>query len=247
MASSRRIQLAFALFLFSFVVIPIQSFSMTWQSTWDDILQGGSPRWKVDDPKIKEQALATIVKYCDDDTNPLHILCPLAGDDSFVRVAWENGHSVTSIDLVPAAVEALRQQISSGAWESSELPSGHTQWKHSSNRAVFYVGDALLPMEHLNHSFDAIYDKDSFGALDLSMRSPFSQRMAEYIKPNGILYTEVKNKADPIGGPPYHVEKSDLMESFGDYFEYVASLGQVYELSMPNMKQMGHILRRLAK
>ena len=103
-------------------------------------------------------------------------------------------------------------------------------------------------------SFDAIYDKDSSGALDKHMRSAFCQRLAEYTKEGGIVYTEVKNKPEGPGrehGPPFHVESEDLMEekNFGSAFEYVASLGQVYELvgMPPGMSQMGHVLKRVAK
>jgi hypothetical protein len=74
-------------------------------------------------------------------------------------------------------------------------------------------------------------------------------RVAEYLKPGGILYTEVKNKPegpDRTQGPPFHVEQSDLMESFGSHFEYIESLGNLYETSLPGAWQMGHILRRLA-
>jgi hypothetical protein len=112
-----------------------------WESTWDDILNhGGNTRWKIDDLHIKEQALQRIVQYChqyhrpvtaasggggggdkdmidDDDASgssqpqPLHIFCPLAGDDPFVALAWQRGHTVTTIDLVAAAVALQRQQI----------------------------------------------------------------------------------------------------------------------------------------
>jgi hypothetical protein len=68
-----------------------------------------------------------------------------------------------------------------------------------------------------------------------------------------IIYTEVKNKPEGPGreqGPPFHVEKEDLMEatSFGSSFEHVKSLGEVYPLKMPpGFKQMGHVLKRLSK
>ena len=100
----------------------------------------------------------------------------------------------------------------------------------------------------LNAQFDAVYDKDSFGALSLDLRNPYCDALAQYCKPDAIVYTEVKNKANgrESGGPPFHVEKEDLMEStsFGTNFEHVAALGEVYPLDMPGATQTGHILRR---
>ena len=75
--------------------------AMTWATTWKDILGGGPARWKVNDLKLKQQALACIEKYVKDETaftsvsadndrketgagTALKILCPLAGDDQFI-------------------------------------------------------------------------------------------------------------------------------------------------------------------
>jgi hypothetical protein len=110
-----------------------------------------------------------------------------------------------------------------------------------------YVGDVLQKRPELNEQFDAVYDKDAFGALTLDMRQSYCQRLAEYCKLGGIVYTEVKNKeSGKEFGPPYHVEKSDLMEttSFGAAFDHVKDLGEVYTIDLPGMKQTGHILKR---
>eukprot|EP00538_Stauroneis_constricta_P005078 CAMPEP_0119557726 /NCGR_PEP_ID=MMETSP1352-20130426/9296_1 /TAXON_ID=265584 /ORGANISM="Stauroneis constricta, Strain CCMP1120" /LENGTH=243 /DNA_ID=CAMNT_0007604867 /DNA_START=11 /DNA_END=742 /DNA_ORIENTATION=+ len=243
---------------------------MGWANTWSDILSGGNPRWKVTDVKAKEIALSHITSHAtttttattspsssdaNADTTMLHIFCPLAGDDSFVHHAWSKGHTVTSIDLVPAAVGAMRQQFgdSDDDWTKEELPNDIVAWKHTSGRATLYSGDAFTPLTSLNGKIDAVYDKDSFGALEPSMRVDFCKRISEYVKPDGIVYTEVKYKDESnpgrTSGPPFHVERSDLMESdkFGSMFEYVASLGEVYDVGMSGMKQTGHVLRRLAK
>lgn len=133
-------------------------------------------------------------------------------------------------------------------WSVVQSESSNTKkWQHKSGRATLLEGDMLQKRIELNESFDAIYDKDSFGALGLDMRSSFVQRLSEYIKDDGTVYIEVKNKEQGReNGPPFHVEKSDLMDSnnFATCFEYVCSLNEVYPLKMSGIKQMGHILRR---
>jgi Thiopurine S-methyltransferase (TPMT) len=257
----------------------LRSMVANWEAAWHDILhQGGNPRWKVDDPAVKEQALQYILRYCSNDDDVQHrppsllnILCPLAGDDPFVALAWQRGHAVTTIDLVPAAVALQRQQISrcqkaataataatteteeeaAEEWTETVVSPALTKWTHGSGRATCYVGDALQSInEDLHGTFDAVYDKDAFGALDLSMRAAYGARLAEYLRPGtGILYTEVKihkkEVVDRTVGPPFHVEQSDLMDSLGSHFDYVAGLGQVYEITLPpGMAQTGHVLRR---
>ena len=228
---------------------------MTWSQTWDDILSGGNTRWKVTDKKSKQIALGHILDYTKDNVSsgkPLDILCPLSGDDAFVHYAWSCGHQVTAMEMVPSAVAAMKEQFP-GNWkeEASSTPKGMTLWKHESDRAEIYQGDVFLKVPGLRSKFDAVYDKDSFGALDPSMRKAFVQRLADYLRPDGLVYTEVKFKksADRSVGPPFHVEKSDLVEVFetNNLFQYESSLGEVYKIGSPMMKQTGHVLRYMGK
>ena len=245
----------------------------SWAATWADILNGGSKRWKVDDAEAKRAALAHIVRHHgrrgddDDDDDgedrPMRILCPLAGDDPFVHYAWSQGHDVTAIDIVPDALGVVRGHFGrdddadddDDDWSSSGDGDGSggggsvgTVWKHKSGRATLVEGDILTKRPEMHRSFDAVYDKDSFGALALGDRPGFCARISEFIKDGGTLYVEVKCKKQGrgSGGPPYHVEKEDLMEptNFGGCFEYVCSLGEVYSLNMSGMTQTGHVLRR---
>ncbi|KAL7539146.1 hypothetical protein ACHAXR_009048 [Thalassiosira sp. AJA248-18] len=232
----------------------VQPFAMTWKDTWRDIQSGGPKRWKVDDLEAKKIALAHIVEHHGSSSDgPMRILCPLAGDDPFVHYAWSQGHDVTAIDIVPDALKALRSLFGGdmGDWTSESKKKSELIWKHKSGRATFFEGDMLMKRPELLQSFDVIYDKDSFGALHLDMRPKFCERLSEFIKNDGTLYVEVKNKesGDKESGPPFHVEKHDLMEStsFGVSFEHVASLGEVYPLTIPGMKQTGHILRRVLR
>ncbi|KAL3904384.1 MAG: hypothetical protein SGILL_010091 [Bacillariaceae sp.] len=233
---------------------------MTWANTWKDILSGGSPRWKVDDVAIKQQALSYISKYMgseqqqEEKKQNIRILCPLAGDDPFVHFAWKQGYSVTAIDLVPDALGAIRKQFAAEKdWQMEIRPSGSKVWNHVSGRATLYEGDVLEKRTELLDSFDAVYDKDSFGALDKEMRQPFCMRLADYTKDGGIVYTEVKykdaNSPSRNFGPPFHVEKNDLMEatSFGGSFVYVDDLGKVYDLATTGVEQTAHVLQRKAR
>mmetsp|Transcript_21534 Transcript_21534/g.46690 ORF Transcript_21534/g.46690 Transcript_21534/m.46690 type:complete len:276 (+) Transcript_21534:50-877(+) len=235
--------------------LPQSSNSMTWTATWDDILRGGPTRWKVDDLKPKQQALSYITKYHvggsdGSDGTKLNILCPLAGDDPFVQYAWSRGHSVTAIDLVPAAVQVMKEQFGGSEMDWKKESSANDSeviWRHQSGRATLYQGDMMAKRAELLNHFDAIYDKDSFGALPMELRETYCQRLADYAKDdsNSIVYIEVKNKeTGRESGPPYHVDRADLMESFGQSFVHMAELGQVYPLPMPNFSQMGHILQR---
>lgn len=83
----------------------------------------------------------------------------------------------------------------------------------------------------------------------MELRQTYCQRLSEYCKPGAIVYTEVKNREtgkESGAGPPFHVEKADLMQdsSFGANFVHIADLGEVYPLEMSGLKQTAHILQR---
>ena len=165
------------------------------------------------------------------------------------HLLWQQGHSVTAIDLVPLALERMRQQFD-GEWSKEEdgRDDGMVVWKHDSGRATQYQGDALKYLPELKESFDAIYDKDSFGALGVEMRQAYCKRISEYTKKNAFVYLECKLKenhnAVKDNGPPFSLKMEDLVEWFGGSFDHAESLGSVYPLSMPTAQQTAHILKR---
>ena len=234
---------------------------MGWSDTWSDIISGGHPRWKVTSEDCHTKALAHFQEFVKGDPADISVLCPLAGDDPFVHLLFSKGYSVTTIDLVPAAVEEMKKQfqlgIGSGMNLSQEPQECWTKeekdntviWKHGSGRATLMVGDALQKRPGFVNQFDAVYDKDSFGALPMQLRNAFCSRMAEYVKKGGVVYLECKLKDDHEQainvGPPFSLMGKDLMEStsYGDAFDYVKGLGEIYEIQMP-VQQTGHILKR---
>jgi len=218
-----------------------------WSGSWNKIITGENNLWKVTEESKHRQALSYFQQYVKGDPKDVSVLCPLAGDDPFVHLLWKEGYTVTTIDLVPEAVERMKSQFSND-WTKHE--DGDTiVWKHGSGRANLIIGDALQHRSELEDTFDAVYDKDSFGALEKTMRNEFCSRMAEYVKSGGIVYIECKLKAnhDDVKdqGPPFSLKGEDLMEKsyYGNSFSYVAELGKVYDLDWPGMEQTGHILK----
>ena len=222
--------------------------NMGWHNTWTDILQGGSKRWKVTSSNAHQKALSHIQNYVKQPNS--HFFVPLAGDDPMVKQLFTAGHSVTALDLVPDALKAMRSQFD-GAWTTETLKDGTVSWKHESGRVTQLEGDVLKPRPYLNGVFDAVYDKDSFGALSKDMRHDYCQRISDFCKPNGTIYMEVKlrdNHEDSKNvGPPFSLLQEDIMESdyYGTAFEHVAALGEVYEAGYSGAKQTGHVLRKI--
>lgn len=232
---------------------------MGWADTWNDILSGGSTRWKVTNPECHRLALEHFQHHVPGDPSSVSVYCPLAGDDPFVHLLFTKGYSVTTIDLVPSAVECMKQHFTrkndnhhENLWTQEMDKDRQTViWRHISGRATLMVGDALQKRPELMRSFDAVYDKDSFGALSVDLRESFCSRIAEYIKPGGVVYLEckLKDNHDQVKhqGPPFSLRQEELMEptTYGTHFQYLGGLGEVYPVEMSNVRQMGHIMKRL--
>ena len=222
---------------------------MGWSDTWSDIITGGNPRWKVTCDESHNKALSYFQEYVKGDPAEVSVLCPLAGDDPFVYLLFTKGYSVTTIDLVPAAVEEMKKQFGVSEEWTKEETDNTIMWKHGSGRATLIVGDALQKRPDLVSRFDAVYDKDSFGALPKELRQGFCSRIAEYVKKGGIVYLECKLKDNheqvKHAGPPFSLKEEDLMEgnTYGNMFDYVKGLGEIYKIQMSG-QQTGHILKR---
>ncbi|GFH54257.1 S-adenosyl-L-methionine-dependent methyltransferase [Chaetoceros tenuissimus] len=222
---------------------------MGWSDTWNDIISGGNPRWKVTNTDAHEKALAIFKQYVGGDPKDTSIFVPLAGDDPMVKILFDNGYSLTTIDLVPAAVEEMKKQFGSEADWTKEEKDNTIIWSHESGRVKLMIGDVLQRRPELENNFDAVYDKDSFGALQKDMRKGYCTRISEYVKSGGTVYLECKlrdnHEESKHMGPPFSLLAEDIMDetSYGNSFEHVKALGAVYDISMP-MQQTGHILRR---
>jgi len=236
--------------------LKIQSrLKMGWSDTWSDILDGGSQRWKVTDEESHMKVFSHFQTFVQKDPSDTHVLCPLAGDDPFVYLLFSQGYSVSAIDLVPEAIEELKITFKCSSeedWKKEESDNSLV-WKHASGRATFIVGDALQKRPELVGKFDAVYDKDSFGALPKSLRKGFCARISEFTKKGGLIYLECKlknNHEEVVNvGPPFSLKAENLMEedNFGANFDYVKGLGSVYDLSVgmvANMQQTGHVMKR---
>ena len=226
-----------------------------WVNAWDDIQNGGNKRWIVDDVSLKQKALGHITRNFskkDNRLTSLSIFCPLAGDDTFLYHAWDQGHSVVGIDLVPAAVSAMRKQFGPDDtdWTRHDSDGSMVVWKHNSGRVTLINADAFTMMNELVGSFDAVYDKDSFGAIPQDLRSNYCKLIAAYLKTDGVIYCEAVTKSDSCShrheGPPYHIGQDELMDpqNYGEQFNYVEILGVVYDIQDEEMDQVGHILKR---
>ena len=147
-----------------------------------------------------------------------------------MRLTHWNNDSIRIVRIfIQDNTTAAAADATSCCWTKTHEPDGDLIWKHRNGRVTFIVGDVTKPRPAFVNSFDAVYDKDSFGALPMTVRPAFCHRMLEYTKDRAILYLECKVKprhhdattttattVDTMG-PPYSLRYEDITHQLWRY------------------------------
>jgi len=218
---------------------------LTWEDTWKDVLRpGGNKRWKDSEGEHVAAVMAEVQKrYA---SRSVAVLVPLCGDTPVVPTLWQQGHHVTGMELVPQALESMRSQFP-GSW-SSGTEGNFTVWKHESGRAELWQGDIAHAAPSLVERHDVVVDKDSWGALPKDFLPTYTQRVASYMKPGGVIILEAKFKDNAEQrriGPPFHTEPEDLRKSWNpNGVSFITTLGERYRLKRAGLHQIQYLLQR---
>ena len=200
-----------------------------WEEDWDKI-QAGEKFWKTGEEANTPQLYLSYFNKLFPSSKP-HIFIPLCGDYPFVHLAWSEGYTVSALEFIPTAVERLKGQFEGGeeAWEGSECPGGK-KWVYAKGRMVVYQADVFVENPELVNVFDAVLDKDAFGAIEKDERARYIELVAKYLKKGGILVSETKKKTEGLDeGPPYHLLEEEMRK------EWEREGGLVYEEFMGSM------------
>eukprot|EP01062_Namystynia_karyoxenos_P029038 TRINITY_DN21890_c0_g2_i1.p2 TRINITY_DN21890_c0_g2~~TRINITY_DN21890_c0_g2_i1.p2 ORF type:complete len:266 (+),score=72.06 TRINITY_DN21890_c0_g2_i1:94-798(+) len=217
-----------------------------WKATWDDIISGGSQRWKDGEREHCRMTLELLRTRFGADVGPLRVLVPLSGDTPLCVHLWQAGHTVTAMELIPEACAALRATFP-GEWtERTEGP--WTIWELAAGRMQIWQGSIFDAAAALEGQHDVVVDKDSWGAVGRDTLPDYTRLVAGYLRPGGWVYLEAIQKDDPaarLSGPPWHTETAPLADSWKPRdVTLVEELGEPYTLTVPGMRRLAWVLRK---
>ena len=150
------------------------------------------------------------------------VLVPGCGTGYEVRLFVERGHDVVGIDFSDAAIEAAQRYLGS--------------LSKRVRRADFFV---------LGGAFDLVYERAFLCALPRPRWPEWARRMAELVRPGGVLagffYLD-----DNERGPPFGVSRPRLKELLEPAFELVEDEGIPPAESIPvfQRKEIWQVWRR---
>ncbi len=168
------------------------------QSFWESLWQNAETRW---DLQIVSPPLAGYADQIPPEKRDLKVLIPGCGNGHEALYLLEKGFTqVTMLDIAPTAVEILRQRL------NTEKPG----WQDS---LQLVCGDFFQHEEQ----YDLILEQTFFCALDPSMRSDYTLKMKELLRPGGKLAGLLFDRDFP-DGPPFGGSKAEYETLFGKYF-----------------------------
>eukprot|EP00051_Salpingoeca_urceolata_P010317 m.125920 g.125920 ORF g.125920 m.125920 type:complete len:251 (-) comp16664_c0_seq5:894-1646(-) len=236
-----------------------------WTETWGEILSGGNQRWKDGEQFGNYEREAAYLQEHGAlpapgaaDAHKVHVFAPLAGDSPLPSHLFRKfGHSVSALDFVEAACDAMRSRFSGDgddgvafeASDSSDVPEGMKLWTAKGadgNEARVWCGDFFVELPSEVGRADVVFDKDSFGAIEREDRQRYLALVARYLKPNGYVLLEVKDKDEgKDAGPPFHFTKEDIETLWGAHgFRIVDHQPSLYKVSRTTFRQQGFLLQK---
>ena len=164
------------------------------------------------------------------------MLVPFAGDCQFVWYAFTKGvKHITVVEWSKVALDRMKEKFG-GSFppEVTVFREEFFDWSNS------YDGER----------FDSVFDKDAFGFLSKPRRKRYVEQLCKLLTDNAVVYLEVKetlNEQAKGKGPPYHISKEVVEESWTD-FKIEKNLGkQPADYSSLKLNQMAYLLKRQRK
>lgn len=162
---------------------------------WDERYAAGKTPWDYGGvpPQLKQ--------YLEARPAGGRALIPGCGSGHEMAAFYEAGYDVTAVDFAPAAVEQARANL--GPLLAERV----------------FVGD-YFTFDFGAAPFDVIYERTFLCALPPDLRPQYVARMAELLKPGGVL-VGLFFLGEEQGGPPFQLHAADEAKLFAPRFVLV--------------------------
>lgn len=155
---------------------------------WDERYASGTTPWDYGGVPPQLQ------RYLSEHPSGGSVLIPGCGAGHEIAAFYEAGYDVTAIDFARAAVE--RAQANLGPVLGERV----------------FLGD-FFTYDFAAAPFDLVYERTFFCALPPELRTAYVARMAQLLKPGGVL-VGLFYLGEEQGGPPYQLHAADEAKLF---------------------------------
>ena len=133
-------------------------------------------------------------------TAPCEVLVPGCGRGHEVVDLARRGFEVIALDIAPAALQALSEELEQQGLEARLVTGDVLEWTPDS------------PVE-------AVYEQTCFCALDPEHWETYARQLGRWVAPGGTLVASFM-QTHTEGGPPYHCDLERMESLLSEWFEW---------------------------
>lgn len=142
------------------------------------------------------------------------VLVPLAGKSADLLWLRDQGHDVVGVEFIRRAVDDF---VDENHLEATTETTHYGTLTRIGALSLACADFFALSPEELG-TFDAVYDRAAFVAIDPTRRSEYTKKLAELTRPAARLFL-VNFVHDMPGGPPFSIPEPELRQLFDPFFE----------------------------
>lgn len=179
-----------------------------WIQRWKD----GETGWHSDKPNSKLIEFIDCLELQVGDS----VFVPLCGKTQDMLYLLEHGYRVIGVELSQLAVEQFFSENN-----LTYLLHQTDQFNvYQSENITLYCGDYFALEKSMLSSVVAVYDRASLIALPVDLRAKYAQHLYSIISNNcRVLLLTLNYPQSQISGPPFAVNKDEVVSLFGKGFE----------------------------
>lgn len=144
---------------------------------------------------------------------------PLCGKSVDMKWMYDLGHEVVGVEISELACRQFFTEQNIEFTEEDVQSVNGKVYRSKDKRISLYSFDLFLFNKDVHGTFEAVFDRGAFEAIDKIDRKKYADTMGDIMAPGGrILLTTFDYDPNEYGGPPHNIPEEDVNKYFGEVF-----------------------------
>nr|CAB3267192.1 thiopurine S-methyltransferase-like [Phallusia mammillata] len=211
---------------------------MNTQSSSDISLKDWDNKWKAEKTMWHRNEVHVDLLKHEKLLDTGRIFLPLCGKSVDLKYLAEKGHEVVGLEFSEKACDDFFQENGLQFTKRKLVDFAFFQYEAKELKITIFQGDMFDANKSLLGSFDAIWDRGSFVAINESDRPKYAKILCNILKPTGkVLLNSFTYDSTEFGGPPHSADRETVEKVFGSTFK--VTFLDSYDYLRPQLKARG--------
>jgi len=148
------------------------------------------------------------------------VFLPLCGKSVDIKYLSDKGHKVVGLEVSEKGILEFFKDNELSYSRKTHSTLHFDVFQADGADITIYMGDMFEATSQLLGTFDAIWDRGSYVAINVDDRTKYRGIMATLLKPEGIwLLNCFEYDQSKYRGTPHSIKEVEIMQTFGDLFK----------------------------